>query len=911
VGPRIVVILYHFDLYPRDDPRDGARVVRFTKLQSAEYRGEANGTGAGEFTIRADVAEAQLIDPRGLQYVRVVREDTVAATELVVGGFFLDSGDFSMLDEQGTRLLKFGGAGTLSYLARSIMASHTYISPIFTGQDPFDDTWRLYAQSTVYANGNFLGAMLWRVIYEAQHNTPGTHRHADGVNVSDTHADDRPAIAIPDLVMTFDQFEDTNGNDWAVSSGEFKAQIGENVLGVVKRLMEAGLYVEMDPDTFELNAYPASTHRRNRTGGAWGTNVVRFQAPTDATIATGNIKSDAKRAITAFVKRSWLLAGGEDVFGDATGTTDIPWEGYYHADVNEVAAAANVASVQINARNDAGDTLRLRGKLGTTPTTGYYKPFEHVLLDDLATVHTGTDQFDHDEQDFPVAALTVSLRPAGDWDVWYELGASYSTINRQFQVNPVPAHNHPHVQLCQPGTPGTSFTQRLYLSFNNASISPLTNDAAWASGNEEVKGLTTSPDGSLNSTQQDIFTGVAVPLGNRKDEPPSYAYQITDSSLLSVIQAGGADFLMQVRARSRTGIGVDDAAQFNYPQTVIRIRRTSGGGSWVGTALAAHSGTPGTRFAQGNNGQNRIWSGTLSAVAGAALNDWIVVEAGTRHVTPISGASGAYWFPSSVVGASDLPANDETSFDTALNSWMQIATAGVGATGADLPLDTVHQDSESVGTSNRAARCDHQHAHGLLSDDGTHYHNVSQVEGLTDPVIDGFVKTTEGGQHVYADHGDIATSVEVSLIDGNVHGVTLTDDTTDATSGVESRFRLIMRQDSTGGWVPTFPASVIWPDDTEPTWSTDPNEVDIVEFTSVDGGTTWYGDAGGISTASPGATDLDDLTDVTITAPAEDDDLRYNGSQWVNDNRRWEAVTDGENVFVWDGDDLVHEWKAY
>jgi hypothetical protein len=275
VGPRIVVILYHFDLYPRDDPRDGARVVRFTKLQSAEYRGEANGTGAGEFTIRADVAEAQLIDPRGLQYVRVVREDTVAATELVVGGFFLDSGDFSMLDEQGTRLLKFGGAGTLSYLARSIMASHTYISPIFTGQDPFDDTWRLYAQSTVYANGNFLGAMLWRVIYEAQHNTPGTHRHADGVNVSDTHADDRPAIAIPDLVMTFDQFEDTNGNDWAVSSGEFKAQIGENVLGVVKRLMEAGLYVEMDPDTFELNAYPASTHRRNRTGGAWGTNVDR------------------------------------------------------------------------------------------------------------------------------------------------------------------------------------------------------------------------------------------------------------------------------------------------------------------------------------------------------------------------------------------------------------------------------------------------------------------------------------------------------------------------------------------------------------------------------------------------------------------------------------------------------------
>jgi hypothetical protein len=55
---------------------------------------------------------------------------------------------------------------------------------------------------------------------------------------------------------------------------------------------------------------------------------------------------------------------------------------------------------------------------------------------------------------------------------------------------------------------------------------------------------------------------------------------------------------------------------------------------------------------------------------------------------------------------------------------------------------------------------------------------------------------------------------------------------------------------------------------------------------------------------------LDDLSDVTITSPAEDDDLRYNGSAWINDSRKWEAVTDGEDVFVWEGDDLVHEWSS-
>jgi len=60
-----------------------------------------------------------------------------------------------------------------------------------------------------------------------------------------------------------------------------------------------------------------------------------------------------------------------------------------------------------------------------------------------------------------------------------------------------------------------------------------------------------------------------------------------------------------------------------------------------------------------------------------------------------------------------------------------------------------------------------------------------------------------------------------------------------------------------------------------------------------------------------GSLGLDGLTDVTITSPAEDDQLQYVSGVWVNNARRWEAVTDGEDVFVWDGDDLVHEWKAY
>jgi hypothetical protein len=60
--------------------------------------------------------------------------------------------------------------------------------------------------------------------------------------------------------------------------------------------------------------------------------------------------------------------------------------------------------------------------------------------------------------------------------------------------------------------------------------------------------------------------------------------------------------------------------------------------------------------------------------------------------------------------------------------------------------------------------------------------------------------------------------------------------------------------------------------------------------------------------------ELDDLTDVEIIAPAEHDTLRYIDGAWINDNRRWEPVTfnfgSGPEL-VWDGDDLVMEWKEY
>jgi hypothetical protein len=692
------VIRYHFDLYPRDDPRDGDRVVRFTKLQAAEYRGEANGTGAGRLSIRADVAEAQLIDPRGLQYVRVVREDTVAVTEAVVGGFWLEQGDFTLLDEQGTRLLSFGGAGTLAYLSRAQMASHTYISPIFTGQDPFDDQWRLYAQSTVYANGNHLGAMLWRVLYEATHNVPGTHKHGDtpaGETVSDTHDDDRPTIAIPDMVFDFDQYVDSDGNDWTQSSGEMKAQVGENVLAVIKRLMEAGLYVEMDPDTFEVRAWENEEHRRTRTGTAWGASVIYFTRPTGEDIDTGNIKSDAKRAIHAYIKRSWLLAGGNDVYGDATGTTDIPWEGFYYADVNDEAAAAGIAAVQIAARDDAGDTLRLRGRLGTDTSNGYYRPFEDALLDDLVTVHTGTDQFDLDDQNFPIAAITVNLRPGGDWDVWYDLGSAYTTTSsRQFQVQPVPAHNHT-IPLCEILTPGTETSHRLYWTQDGRT--QRTASASWTA----IDGGFSARDLSFTRTDtgsSGFLSWSGVDVADSTHALIQGGITLSNAGLLAAVQQGGP-FRIQTRIGVRHGVGINEGAHPQFLDGTLRVYRPGTG--FIGTMLDVGDGTGLVMAIPDTAGTlaNRSMIGVLTGVPSAVATDELVVDLGIDHRAPNTGGAGASLQIENANSSEDLPEDDSTT--TQLTSWIELRTT--------TPASGSGKHPDLTGTSNRAARCDHAH----------------------------------------------------------------------------------------------------------------------------------------------------------------------------------------------------------
>ena len=90
----------------------------------------------------------------------------------------------------------------------------------------------------------------------------------------------------------------------------------------------------------------------------------------------------------------------------------------------------------------------------------------------------------------------------------------------------------------------------------------------------------------------------------------------------------------------------------------------------------------------------------------------------------------------------------------------------------------------------------------------------------------------------------------IDLEDGNVHNETLTADCTftfsnPPASGTSGSFTLFLNQDGTGSRTATWPGSVKWAGGTAPTLTTTASRTDILVFTTIDGGTIWYGAVSG------------------------------------------------------------------
>lgn len=205
-------------------------------------------------------------------------------------------------------------------------------------------------------------------------------------------------------------------------------------------------------------------------------------------------------------------------------------------------------------------------------------------------------------------------------------------------------------------------------------------------------------------------------------------------------------------------------------------------------------------------------------------------------------------------------------------------------------IDTTSLTFSSIGGASAAS--------AVSVTDSAGYWTATNVETVLAEIGALLVGVTAHGNTGAAETFVATTGVHTATLNANC-----TFTFTALASGLASGMVLFLTQDATGSRTVTWPGSVVWPGGVAPTLSVAAAAVDVLTFLSVDGGTTWFGfQTGGGSAVG----DLDDLSDVTITAVAADDTLRYVGGEWINSNLHWEPMTDYDGLVMLDSAGGLH-----
>lgn len=109
-------------------------------------------------------------------------------------------------------------------------------------------------------------------------------------------------------------------------------------------------------------------------------------------------------------------------------------------------------------------------------------------------------------------------------------------------------------------------------------------------------------------------------------------------------------------------------------------------------------------------------------------------------------------------------------------------------------------------------------------------------------VLKDWRETVVGG----AAGSNTGSSYAINLTNGNVFHLILNANctftfTNPHASGTAHTFTLYLKQDGTGSRTVTWPGSVTWVGGSAPTLTTTINRTDLLTFTTVNGGTNWYG----------------------------------------------------------------------
>jgi len=229
----------------------------------------------------------------------------------------------------------------------------------------------------------------------------------------------RPDSPVPILTLDFTYELDSNGDPWdeTAATGAFTANVGENVLAVVQRLIDTGeIVVVMGPDLV-LHAYNRSTYGRDLTGAAFGAGIVRLVEGLGLSERLTRERQEPRGATHVFA------LGDEDTFAhralpdaDDRVTREVAVRVPHTVDA---AALAGVGDAELANRQEHFERLsvtvttpKLEETYAAAALEGRYFPGPedtngHFWPGDVITVDSGSGPFDLDEEDLRIAAVAI------------------------------------------------------------------------------------------------------------------------------------------------------------------------------------------------------------------------------------------------------------------------------------------------------------------------------------------------------------------------------------------------------------------------------------------------------------------------------------------------------------------------
>lgn len=412
------------------------------QLTDAGFNAVTYGEGDGFLELHADNPDTQYLQRRGT----VLAVDTQAGTGLF--WWILEEATVKLISkkEQGGRLIEWTGRGALILWDRYRLGEAIFApGAVARGDISVPDYWTWKNKS--------LAAILKRVWEEGQNHSM--------------------ANFYPDLFVDWTRTADSAGNAWTEIATDYQVKIGTSGMQVAADFLKQGGFLAIDRFSLPIvvQAYEdVADFRTDRSSATFAIDKVRFEAGV-------NIATELPLKVAASRERSHNLTRRRNglyltLDGNGSGVPYMDFQDlFWTLDPVTVEQASDWNLYQ---RQKQSTLAVVQHKIGDGGLfgAGGYMPGEHYWLGDLVTVHTGTGEYDLNEQTLEIAGIRVFLRDS-EWMAEVQLGAR--VINAKGEpaalpgggggitvVNPVP------VQLCQPTQVGDNSYSELISSLLDA-----------------------------------------------------------------------------------------------------------------------------------------------------------------------------------------------------------------------------------------------------------------------------------------------------------------------------------------------------------------------------------------------------------------------------------------------------------